>query len=106
LADDLLECECLQEQVRKYNLDEDSKVSSEPSDDDEDLPDLKDLGAKKDTDVGNDSGSVSDEEEEPAFVAASQYEGKPVSLTWIFLRVHAGTLTNSMFSSRRSKQLK
>jgi hypothetical protein len=81
LADDLLECECLQEQVRKYNLDEDSKVSSEPSDDDEDLPDLKDLGAKKDTDVGNDSGSVSDEEEEPAFVAASQYESKPVSLT-------------------------
>jgi hypothetical protein len=81
LADDLLECECLQEQVRKYNLDEDSKVPSEASDDDEDLPDLRDLSAKKDTDVGNDSGSVSDEEEEPAFVAASQYEGKPVSLT-------------------------
>jgi hypothetical protein len=80
IPDDLLECECLQDQVRKYNLDEDSKVPSEASDDEEDLPDLRDLDGKKDADVGNDSDSASNEDEEPAFVAASQYEGKSVSL--------------------------
>ena len=77
-SDDLLECECLQEQVKKYNLDEDSKTPSEASDE-EDLPDLSDLTSSKNANTVDDDDSTDDEDEEPAFVSASQYDGKGVS---------------------------
>jgi hypothetical protein len=69
LIDDLLECECILEQIRKYGLEDESKPPSEKGDLEGNSEDKADL---------EDESSSSNDDEEPGFVTASQYSGKPV----------------------------
>jgi hypothetical protein len=76
MADDLLECECIGEQVRNNGVEVESRNPSENGDGKESFVNVDDPNVNE----GNsDEEAMDDSDSEPTFMVASQYTGKPVS---------------------------